>query len=81
MKCKCGKSIHPERIELGFLFCKDCSTVERPMGVPIYGHKTAGELQIHRDRDSFMQFKRDTYRSGKKTGMMLSKNSKTRTKF
>lgn len=51
------------------------------MGINIYGGKTAGELQVHRTRDSFLQFKRDTHRAGKKTGMMLSKGNKTRTKF
>jgi hypothetical protein len=81
MTCACGSPIHPERVELGFHCCIDCSTVEKPLGVNLYGGKTGGELQIHQTRDSYIQFKQDTYRAGKKTGMMLSKTSKTRTKF
>lgn len=51
MNCKCGTTIHPKRIELGYKTCVDCST-ERKWGVvPITYHKTGNTVEIVKDPD------------------------------
>ena len=47
MQCsKCGVEVHPERAELGFSTCVDCSDAKPKRGFMVYGPKTAGALQI-----------------------------------
>jgi hypothetical protein len=50
MICGCGSSVESARIELGFKICKSCAfsgpDVPRPKGRMVYGHKTAGEIEI-----------------------------------
>jgi hypothetical protein len=51
MFCGCGNPVEEGRLELGLQSCRACAftgpDVPRPRGVMIYGHKTAGEIEIH----------------------------------
>jgi hypothetical protein len=51
MNCGCGQPIESARLELGMKICKACAfsgpDVPRPKGRMVYGHKTAGEIEIH----------------------------------
>jgi len=49
MKCNCGNPIEQERLEFKLSTCVRCARSqpqERPRGIMLYGHKTAGEIQI-----------------------------------
>ena len=52
MFCGCGNPVEEGRLELGLQSCRACAftgpDVPRPRGVMIYGHKTAGEIEIDR---------------------------------
>ena len=53
MNCGCGLPIEEARLELGMKICKACAfsgpDVPRPKGRMVYGHKTAGEIEIMSD--------------------------------
>jgi hypothetical protein len=48
--CGCGSVVEDPRAELGLKICKSCAftgpDVPRPRGRMVYGHKTAGEIEI-----------------------------------
>jgi hypothetical protein len=50
MNCGCGSIIESARVELGLKICKSCAftgpDIQRPKGRMVYGHKTAGEIEI-----------------------------------
>jgi len=50
MFCGCGNAVESARAELGLKICKACAfagpDVPRPKGRMVYGHKTAGEIEI-----------------------------------
>jgi hypothetical protein len=46
MFCKCGKEVHPVRLELGYRSCVSCSQVKTYSYVPIIEHKTGNTIQI-----------------------------------
>lgn len=50
MFCGCGNTVEQARAELGLKICKACAftgpDVPRPRGRMVYGHKTAGEIEI-----------------------------------
>lgn len=49
MNCNCGKPIEPERLEFNLRSCFRCASAQpqsKPKGIMLYGHKTAGEIQI-----------------------------------
>lgn len=49
MICKCGKTVHPERIKLGYNFCVDCSDVKKFTGHLVVFHKTGNMYDIIKD--------------------------------
>jgi hypothetical protein len=66
--CKCV--VIPERVKLGYKYCVVCAESKRPQttrkGVMIYGHKTAGAIQIMSEQN-FNDYRRlNPY--GKNTG-------------
>lgn len=46
MYCKCGKELHPVRIDLGYKSCVSCSQVKTYSYIPIIEHKTGNTIQI-----------------------------------
>jgi len=50
MICGCGSEVELARIELNLKICKSCAftgpDIARPKGRMVYGHKTAGEIEI-----------------------------------
>ena len=46
MYCKCGTTVHPIRLELGYKTCVKCSTTKTYSYVPIIEHKTGNTIQI-----------------------------------
>ena len=50
IKCGCGSNIETERLSLGFINCSSCAhrgaDTPRVKGRMVYGHKTAGEIEI-----------------------------------
>jgi hypothetical protein len=46
MYCRCGKKVHPVRLELGYKTCVDHSTTQTYSYVPIIEHKTGNTIQI-----------------------------------
>ena len=46
MYCKCGNTVHPVRLELGYKNCVSCSTTKTYSYVPIITHKTGNTIQI-----------------------------------
>lgn len=46
MYCRCGKKVHPVRLELGYKTCVDHSTTKTYSYVPIIEHKTGNTIQI-----------------------------------
>lgn len=50
MNCSdCGQPIEMERLNLGFSRCKGCAfdrPVDRVRGAMVYGHKTAGSVDV-----------------------------------
>ncbi len=46
MYCKCGKQVHPVRIELGYKSCVNCSSTKKVSYVPIIANKQVLEVQV-----------------------------------
>ena len=46
MYCKCGNTVHPVRLELGYKNCVSCSNTKTYSYVPIITHKTGNTIQI-----------------------------------
>ena len=46
MYCKCGTSVHPVRVELGYKNCVSCSKVQQVSYIPIITHKTGNTIQV-----------------------------------
>jgi|TARA_R100000005_G_C4987607_1_gene195549 uncharacterized protein (UPF0212 family) len=46
MYCKCGKQVHPVRIELGYKSCVNCSSTQKVSYVPIIANKQVLEVQV-----------------------------------
>ena len=50
IKCGCGSNIETERLSLGLINCSSCAhrgaDTPRVKGRMVYGHKTAGEIEI-----------------------------------
>ena len=46
MYCRCGNTVHPVRIDLGYKTCVECSTTQTYSYVPIIEHKTGNTIQI-----------------------------------
>ena len=50
MYCGCGNQVEEARIEFGLKTCKSCAftgpDIPRPKGRMVFGHKTAGEIEI-----------------------------------
>jgi|TARA_R110000782_G_scaffold26113_1_gene67255 hypothetical protein len=44
--CRCGDTIHPVRIKLGYNSCVDCSLVKKVSYIPIIANKQVLEVQI-----------------------------------
>ena len=42
----CGSTMNPERFQMGFKVCVNCSIEEKKMGHVIYPHKTGGYVQV-----------------------------------
>ena len=42
----CGSEMNPERFQMGFKVCVNCSIEEKKMGHVIYPHKTGGYVQV-----------------------------------
>ena len=74
--CNCGNTIPGERIELGFTNCVGCAEkygAPRKKGVMIYGHKTAGAVQIM-DGDVYSRHKHYYKPQGRSALKAVSKN-------
>ena len=63
MYCKCGKTVHPVRLDLGYKTCVNCSTVEMYGCAPLINHKTGNSIQIMSGSDA-AKIARLTRRSG-----------------
>lgn len=50
MYCNCGELVEQARLELKLYTCRSCAfsgpDIPRPKGRMVYGHKTAGEIEI-----------------------------------
>ena len=46
MYCKCGTTVHPVRLNLGYKTCVQCSTTQTYSYVPIIANKQVLEVQI-----------------------------------
>ena len=46
MYCRCGNTVHPVRLELGYKNWVSCSTTKTYSYVPIITHKTGNTIQI-----------------------------------
>ena len=46
MICKCGKTVHPVRIELGYNTCVSCSSTKKVSYIPIIANKQVLEVQV-----------------------------------
>jgi hypothetical protein len=60
MFCNCGNEIEPARVEIGKENCFSCASLNdsnRPKGRMVFGHKTAGEIQIF-SAESFRETKK-----------------------
>jgi len=72
MNCGCGNEIPQERYDLGYKVCVVCgekfAQKKKPFGAIIYGHKTAGEIQIT-NKTMFDIYKKVSYRTGKASNM------------
>ena len=44
--CKCGSTLHPVRLSLGYNRCIECSTINKVSYIPIIANKQIQELQI-----------------------------------
>lgn len=72
MNCsQCGQPIEVERIDLGFSRCKGCA-FDRPepklKGAMVYGHKTAGALNVM-SPESFMDYRKISRRVGQRSAL------------
>lgn len=80
----CNNEIHPERAKLGYEVCIACASqgVAQPpkaMGVMVYGHKTAGEMQLvtedqFKDHRKYNPYGRNTGRGSGVHRVMQSSN-------
>ena len=52
MYCRCGNTVHPVRLELGYKTCVSCSTTKTYSYVPIITHKTGNTIQIMSSEDA-----------------------------
>lgn len=64
MICKCGATIHPKRVELGFTFCVECSPVQKASGHLVVHHKTGNEYQIIKDPETAAKMASMSSRNG-----------------
>ncbi len=46
MYCKCGNTVHPFRIDLGYNNCVICSSTTKVSYIPIIANKQVLEVQI-----------------------------------
>ena len=46
MYCKCGNTVHPVRIELGYSNCVSCSSTQKVSYIPIIANKQVLEVQV-----------------------------------
>ena len=46
MYCRCGKTVHPVRLELGYKNCVECSSVQQVSYIPIIANKQVLEVQV-----------------------------------
>ena len=46
MYCKCGNTVHPVRLELGYKTCVGCSTTQKVSYIPIIANKQVLEVQV-----------------------------------
>ena len=72
MNCsQCGQPIEVERIDLGFSRCKGCA-FDRPepklKGAMVYGHKTAGALNVM-SSEAWGYYKKISRRVGQKSAL------------
>ena len=44
--CKCGSTLHPVRLSLGYTRCIECSTINKVSYIRIIEHKTGNTIQI-----------------------------------
>lgn len=49
MNCKCGKLIHPKRVEMGYRVCVECSTEQPWSAVQVVYHKTGNTIEVVKD--------------------------------
>ena len=74
--CNCGNTIVFERIELGYTNCVCCAEKYGPgkkRGVMVYGHKTAGVVQVM-DADVYSRHKHYYKPQGRSALKAVSKN-------
>jgi len=46
MYCRCGKTVHPVRLELGYKNCVECSNIQQVSYIPIIANKQVLEVQV-----------------------------------
>ena len=46
MYCKCGNTVHPVRINLGYKNCVSCSSTQKVSYIPIIANKQVLEVQV-----------------------------------
>lgn len=72
MKCSiCNQPIEIERLDLGFSKCKGCAfdfPEPKLKGAMVYGHKTAGSLNVM-PAETFDQFKKISRRVGQRSAL------------
>lgn len=72
MNCSdCGQPIEVERIDLGFTRCKGCAfdrPVPRVKGAMVYGHKTAGTVEVM-SPDVWSYYKKISRRVGQRSAL------------
>ena len=52
MYCRCGQTVHPVRLELGYKTCGKGSTTTTYSKVPITEHKSGNTIQMHSQEQS-----------------------------
>ena len=70
----CGSTMNPERFDMGYTICVNCSTEEKKMGHVIYPHKTGGYVQVV-DSATYKDLNRIDRRGYKGKGVRLYKDA------
>jgi len=79
MDCpKCGQKIHPQRLEMGFKTCVNCSSEKKYGYIHVFEGKTANTIQVIKDPDKAaeLQWKQNRRNYGVANGMYKQNKGK-----